>query len=251
MRDEEHLERLLKDCQARLSWQYRVASGDLRALRKALFLTYARSGPRKHELLRPYTTPDIPQNTEKLNEPLIRPTSFKLPLSGALEAIAKEQSRQKTRFMSSKDINLKRFLKDVLPKENIWGRPMPLARLENAKRRELSEITDRLYPPLSDEEFGRLQGLATGTIPCPPLPTRRTRLDGLPKLPKTTFAHKITPRTMCRLWTEVAAFSSTIQKNEETGAYKVTWGTGKYSTLGKPKAAGGNTDLFAQTIEPL
>ncbi|CAF9925206.1 MAG: hypothetical protein GOMPHAMPRED_003827 [Gomphillus americanus] len=253
VRDEEHLNKLLKDCRDRLAWLYRAASGDRKALRRALFLTYGRIGPRKHELLRPYTRPDIPKNSKELSKALTVPRSksFKLPLSRALEAIAREQGRQGSWALTPNETNVKRFLGDILPKKNIWGWSMPLNRLKNAKRKQSVELMNKLYPPLPDEEFKRLQGLATGTIPCPLLPTRRARLNGLPELPKTTISHRITPRTMRRLWSELVAFCSTIKKNEATGQYKVSWGVGKYSALNKPMAVGGNTSLFAQTIEPM
>ena len=220
IRDDEHLAECLEKCQEKLSWYYRAGNGDFKALTKALGYAYGRVGKRKHQLLAPYLQAEIPRNPKELEAALNPAPSLKLKLPQAVETILKQQGKQ-----SDVDISTGRYMKPVLPETNLWGRPMPQKRVVNAKKKMLLMLTEKILPPLPQEEFNRLQDLANGTIPCPVMPKRRKRLEGLGLLPKMTANHAITPRTMRRIWARLLLFCSTIQHDPAKGKWIVTWGS--------------------------
>lgn len=220
IRDEQHLAKCLKDCQESLSWLYRAGNGDYKALTKALWYAYGRMGKRKYLLLKPYIQPEVPKDPRELEQVLNPAPSLKLRLPKAIEAILRQQGKQ-----SIVDINTKKYLNPVLPETNIWGRSMPLKRVANAKKKLLLMLTEKILPPLPEDEFKRLQDLASGNLSCPIIPKRRRRLRGLPLLPNILANHTITPRTMQRIWARLLLFCSTIRHDPAKGNWIVTWGS--------------------------
>jgi len=147
-------------------------------LKKVLFLTYGRAGKRRRELIQDLCRPEentFPEDQAALEELISKPSekqSHGLDQNTKLQAFLKSQ-----RFNHPADSprNKVRNLELKVPEKNIWGRPMPLKRQANIKRKYWADLLNRLMPPLPRYEWERLRDLSTGAIPLDEHLPRRSR----------------------------------------------------------------------------
>ena len=224
IRDERHQVQCLHKCRQRISLLYRANGGEKAALTNVLLEAYGRIGKRKHELLKPYTQPDIPNNPDELQKPEQAIDSPILQLPEALKLLGRTQPKQHNATTHQHITKFAKYTKPVLPEKNIWGRPMPRKRIRNAKRRTYNELLKRLLPPLPQDEWDRLRGLAAGETSFPKLPLRRTRLPGLPELPVVEDGHNITRRFMQRLWGSLFVICPTMNFDAVKSKWQIAWG---------------------------
>ena len=165
---------LLRKCRKALCFLGRANAGDIPSLRKALQLTYGRSGQRKHALLRPWLEPEIPLNStavESLSASLSEPPRPRLSIPPALRAIAKAQHE---RGYAAKFSGIKH---PKLPAKNNWGRPMPRRRAGNMMRKAYLSLIRYILPPLPDAEYERVRSIAFGEQHVEPTIERRGSLS--------------------------------------------------------------------------
>ena len=155
--------RLLKDAQKGLKSLCRANHGHPQHLSKVLAMTYGRIGPRRHELLRQLKVPHSPVNFEALKDLLRQrsdPANQQVPHpSPQLLALLRSQmNRKETGYMRK----LPRQSEPEIPQMNAWGRPTPIKRVRNIKRRWYAKILSRIMPPLPETEWERLRKMALG-----------------------------------------------------------------------------------------
>ena len=226
-----------------LSLLRRANDGYLKPLHKVLSMTYGRSGKRRRELMEKLMAPEIPQNSEALENLVSEPKytrEWRPPAQ--LLALMKSQSAQ-VEYLGENKRRIK--TKAVIPKKNIWGKDMPESRVKNTTRRWYAKQVDSILPPLPENERQDLQALAAGEQEWWPIPRRtrvglpssievfeqnlrRTILDGPQK--GHTFGvyangrpHELTHRFMRRLWAYIYRHVPTMAYYPETQRWRVYW----------------------------
>jgi len=147
-------------------------------LKKALLLTYGRIGKRRRELITELLLPEetsIPEDDKALERLISEPVAeaaSKVDLHSKSSCLLRSQSTD-----ASADIARLRFrqLSLGMPKENIWGRPMPLKRTANAKKKHWANLMTKILPPVPIHEWNRLRDLAIGALPIEDPPPRRAK----------------------------------------------------------------------------
>lgn len=247
----------------------RANEGYLNPLERVLLLAYGRIGPRRHALLRDLLRMEPepqspllpteskknppPQNTAEVKQILLAPRPFdddwKPPT--ILIDLLRAQQKSKTVEDLRKGMRIKQ-LEPKVPEENAWGRPMPLVRRRNIRKKWFQNVTKSALPPLPEEDLKTLQGLIDGTVPWEP-PVRRTRIQeqqppsssspsyldarflacGPEKGP--TFhryasgrPHNITKRLMRRLWERIYTFVPLMDQHPTVPTRKTFTFTQKY-----------------------
>ena len=162
------------------------------------------------------------------------PGSQGVPLpSQQLMTLVKSQAKRKIVTMSRSTTPLK--IAPTIPEKNVWGRPMPVKRVRNLKRRWYAQTLDRIMPPLPEAEWNELRKLASGETRWEGPARRRSqseadnaghdtsrrgRVKGLVNSP-----HDITPRYMRRLWTKILAQCPTMKPHAmRKSGWEVSWG---------------------------
>ncbi|KAF2502259.1 hypothetical protein BU16DRAFT_521023 [Lophium mytilinum] len=194
-------EKLRKGRQA-LSLLRQANNGEHRPLRKVLLAAYGRTGRRRHELIQPLLQPAIPESSDALGAILKEtPANNKKPLqelyhddsrvlsffdaprgkSGdkaqiriskeypQLEAVIQANGQYRPR---SNPRHALRSVSLIAPTTNSWGRPMPVKRAKNMVRNWYKYAMERMLPPLPEQEWDRLHGLALGDIKWEPVSLR-------------------------------------------------------------------------------
>ena len=247
---------LFKTARRGLLFLQRANDGHPRHLGKILAMTYGRIGKRRHDLLQVLKVPDIPMDQGAL-EQMSHPASQGIPQpSRQLQALVKSQANRKLSFFSRTS---RPTLKPDIPEKNIWGRPMPMRRVRNMKRRWYGQVLDRVLPPLPEEEWIRLRGLASGDIRWEG-PIRQRGLDKRDGFNNGGFRgtltggqrflskpHQLTPRYMRRLWTKILAQCPLMKKTElAKSGWDIRWGDTKLSAeLSFQPVEEGNLAMFA------
>lgn len=227
-----------------LSLLQRANEGYLRPLERIMLLSYGRLGKRRHELLKPLLTPDMPPDSEAVTQMMQQPSSFEDGWQPPAIVVDLLKSQQKNGFISQ--FGIRPQVKTVVPKipaENAWGRPLPVCRRRNIRKRWYASALDSLLPPLPEEEAQLLQDLISGAQPWAPMKRRKgvssssstQSLDAkfLVEGPQKghTFEqfangrpHNITRRFMRRIWERLSCL---IPQMEITapGKAKFEWGT--------------------------
>lgn len=245
----------------------RANEGDRKMLLKVLSMAYGRTGKRRRELLQPLLpvqqqetdreasidkpedlNPSAPQPTIGAEEPgKQRPKGradgpvktqvkeYVNNLPATLRAIVQSQIAASPPAIARRN---PRRLGVEIPELNSWSKQMPDVRVKNQLSVWYASLLSTVQPPLPDEEWYRLRGLATGVDRAQPLIPRRTQLTPPPsvletvvtrgKLPDKFFrrhyAHKITPRFMQRLWAEVFSQCPLMTYDSAKDKWDVVWG---------------------------
>ncbi|RKF84099.1 hypothetical protein GcM3_001024 [Golovinomyces cichoracearum] len=163
----------------RLGVLTRAIGGDSDCFLKVLMIAYGRVGRRRRELIMKLLTDDpgdIPKDTAALIAMLNSGGNLEmmlesLNLKGGPKFNAFLKSQHKCRIKDVRDTI--KELEPNIPKENIWGRSLPLKRVTNIKKEWWSTVLKKLLPPVSIEEFERLKGLSTGRVPLTWFSARR------------------------------------------------------------------------------
>jgi len=231
---EERRTALLRTARQGLLFLQRANDGHPRHLGKILAMTYGRTGKRRHELLKTLKIPDVPTD-QAVIEKMSHPASQGLPHpSRQLQALVMSQARRALTFFSRSN---RPTLEPKIPEKNAWGRPMPIKRARNIKRRWYSETIDRVMPPLSETEWNQLQGLASGLTRWEGPVARRGRVkedDYKHETVRGTIhggssflssPHELTARYMRRLWTKIFAQCPLMKPDESRKmGWDIRWG---------------------------
>ena len=243
--DERDQVRCLHECRKKISFLYRAGIGDITALKRVLHNTYGRSGKRRHELLKPYLQPDVPKDSTTLQEPSKEVAFDVLDLPEALTLLGQSQSRQTIRGSTRDIVSFKKYTKPVLPATNTWGRSMPRKRVVNAKRQRYNKLLDKILPPIPEDEWIRLRGLAAGQISNDGPPPRRVRLAGLPELPSLRDRHILTTRFMRRLWANIFLQCPKMEWDAVKRKWSIVWGNVDEIRPKDARAVNGDSELFS------
>lgn len=246
---------LLKKARKGLVSLDRANHGHQAHLTKVLELTYGRIGPRRHVLLEALKVPDFPPNSSELSQVLKRmadPAEQNVPHpSEQLLSLAKSQAKRKESFAARKTL---RHVSPQIPATNSWGRPMPIKRVRNMKRRWYAYLLERVMPPLPEAEWDILHKLSLGKIPFYGPVTRRGPLSQQDNIGSRTFnrigttsrPHELTPRYMRRMWGNILKQCPCMHRRPErkTG-WEVRWADLKQeSGIGLQPIGGDITSLF-------
>ena len=233
--------RMLAQGRQELVFLKKANAGCTTSLQKVLELTYGRRGRRKHVLLKdvqlPQPMPMDNKDLERLVEALqsegnpMKSSKPRLPLfSDKFIALVKSQMRQKHALFSKP---VPKSNSPQVPETNTWGRPMPVVRVKNITKRWYADTLERLMPPLPEEEWKRLQGLATGREAWAKRPRRANGLhcsekesDVLngPSNSMMRASHDVNPRYMRRMWANVFVQCPLMRWNSDRMKWDVQWG---------------------------
>lgn len=234
---QQRLPSLLRTARRGLIFLCRANDGHMRHLGKILAMTYGRVGKRRHQLLKDLKIPDVPVDQaviEKLSEPGNQAVPHP---SEQLMTLIKSQAKRRLSDFSRSNTPRPKL---VIPEENSWGRPMPIRRVRNFKRRWYAETLDRIMPPLPEAEWNRLRMRASGQSPWEGPVTRRKwaggpddkerrhlvgeRVKG-PSTGSCSKPHNITTRYMRRLWAKISVQCPLIKPNAaKKSGWEVLWG---------------------------
>lgn len=231
-----------------LSVLRRANEGYSKPLEKVLRLSYGRIGKRRRELLATIVTPEVPPDNVAVADVLKKPGLFAdgwEPPSLVLALLKSQDSHFAIPRLGA--LPRVRSFAPPIPAQNSWGRPTPLSRRRNIRKRWYGAALDSLYPPLPDTELNILEGLMSGTMPWTPI--RRRKAIATPSAPKDLVAflaegpqkghtfrayaagrpHKITRRFMRRLWHRVSCLVPRISWNEAGQKHRIVWDSMKPS----------------------
>ena len=246
---------LIKTARKGLLYLRRANDGHPLHLGKILSMTYGRVGKRRHLLLKSLKIPDIPIDeaaVKRLSDP--REQGVPHP-SQQLMALIWSQSHRKLSLFSKSSHPTR--VPDI-PEKNSWGRPMPVRRVRNMKRRWYAEALNRIMPPLPEEDWNKLRKLASGETPWEgPVPRRGPdstagfkhdlmRYPGLVSSP-----HDLTPRYMKRLWAKIFAQCPLMRPNaSRRGGWEILWGeTRDAKRLALPLKSNGSMSPMFQGVD--
>ena len=213
----------------------RANDGHIPYLGKILEMTYGRVGKRRHQLLYTLKIPDAPVDQAAI-ERLSEPGNQDVPHpSERLMAMVKSQAKRRSSYLSRRNYA---EVKLEIPEKNSWGRPMPIKRVRNFKRRWYAETLDRIMPPLPEAEWENLRMRASGQSPWEGPIARRKWVGGPDDKgqshvvgehvrinTKHSNPHKITARYMRRLWANIFAQCPVMKPDgARNSAWEVLWG---------------------------
>jgi len=174
--DEALKKRLGKARQALRSLE-RAGNGNLVDLTEVLQLTYGRRGKRRRELLADLLQPDestIPANDAELEDLIRNPSgnlAERVSRSPRFKAFLLSQQQNQPAEMSRNKI---KRVTPKIPKENLWGRPLPRKLDASLRRRFWAATLDKLLPPVPLHDWNRLRDISTGVVPYEKLLSRRS-----------------------------------------------------------------------------
>ncbi|KAI9830599.1 MAG: hypothetical protein M1826_004625 [Phylliscum demangeonii] len=230
----------------------------------------------------PRTTPSKKPRKRKHTRPSPRPSPQPSPrtspsLWSRLWAVIQSQLRQRPPAVVKRE--LKRAT-PVLPAQNLWKRPLPKKREQNLRRKFYREMLDRVLPPLPEPAWDRLRRLATGAQPWTgPVPRRRRAAEADQAavsyldadflrypIDRQRFrlndggasVHRITARSMRRLWTQVLALCPVVRGRgselndgndhaaavSRAGRWQVEWATKPHNRQDLAPADPGQIETF-------
>ena len=262
-------EKLLQTARDGLAILLRANSGYKRALVKVLALTYGRTGKRRYELLSPLLVPDTPSNqtaVASLSASLATTTTLNVPPK--LQALLKSQAQQNRAGFDMK-LPIKQT-QPVIPKKDIWRRPVAIKRVRNIEKRWLRMILERAMPPLPEEEWERLRRLATGELRWEGPVQRRATVEEVTEEVESLFprgssvleeldeqmtflqskghkdsSHRINQRFMRRLWAHIFTQCPLMRYDARKKTWVFEWGAlGTDSGTDEAAAVNSQWDAF-------
>lgn len=131
-------------------------------------MTYGRVGKRRRQLVAQLTLENPPIESTMIYD--------QGPVLGSqLKALVISQMNYPDKSLKGDKLSLK----PRIPEINTWGRPVPVNRVRNLKSEWYAELLDIIMPPLPEEEWDRLRGLASGRTSWDgPVPRRKTVSTG-------------------------------------------------------------------------
>lgn len=243
--------RLRRAAKHTLSVLQRANEGYLKPLERVLQLSYGRIGKRRHELLEPLLTPEVPKDKDAVTDMIKQPPMFDegwQPPKIVTEIL--KSQLQNGLVVRTTVRPLVKNLQPKIPEENAWGRPLARCRRRNIRKRWYHAALDSILPPLPEDEVKILEGLLSGTHPWEPV-KRRKALSGPSSAqgfldakflavgpPKGhTFEkyvngrpHKITRRLMQGLWEQISILVPRMKWDESKNKWLFEWGSPKRGT---------------------
>lgn len=262
---QQRLPYLLRTAQKGLVFLRRANDGHMRHLGKILAMTYGRVGKRRHQLLKDLKIPDVPVDEATLKK-LSEPGTQAVPHpSERLMALVRSQARRRLTHFSRTSTPHPKL---EIPEKNSWGRPMPIKRVRNFKKRWYAETLDRIMPPLPEAEWEKLRMRASGQSLWEG-PVARRKWTGGPNDEGQTHLvgehvkgsskgacsnpHKITSRYMRRLWAKISAQCPVMKPNAaKRSGWEILWGDvlGHDTTqFGLGNGVGSEYDMFGGVDE--
>lgn len=238
--------RLRRAAKHTLSVLQRANEGYIRPLERVLYLSYGRIGKRRHELLEPILTPEVPKDKNAVTDMIKQPAMFEdgwQPPKIVVEILKSQHQNGLVGRMTPRP--LVKTLQPKIPEENSWGKPLAPCRRRNIRKRWYHAALDSLLPPLPEEEVKILDGLISGTHPWEPVKRRK----GPPGSPSTqqfldakflavgppkghTFEkyvngrpHRITRRFMRGLWEKISILVPRMKWDEAKNKWLFEWGS--------------------------
>jgi hypothetical protein len=289
----DRLPKLFEDAQKTLTALQNANHGHEIPLQKILRHAYGRAGKRRHELLRPLLElgpTEIPsvshwQFDEHPNQAVLpdiksirnlfiqrsreqkHPSPLRPFLPPRLQALIQSQVHASHPGFGPSTLR-KSDLTIRLPKQNIWGRPLPEKRRANVIRDWYQSVQDRALPPLPDHEWQRIKSLATGERSfAGSKPRRPMRLHGpvnssdtgqdllsiasksqtvqpVFSRPRMQSPHILTKRYMRRQWALIFAACSVMSWDANLNIWKVSFGSLELP-VEAPRAGESEQVLFA------
>lgn len=250
---------LIKTARKGVKYLQRANDGHQLHLGKILSMTYGRIGTRRHALLKSLKTPDtgIPVDQEAVERLITDPREQNVPQpSKQLMALIRSQARRKILHF---DRPSHPAVAPDIPEKNNWGRPMPVKRVRNIKRRWYASALDKVMPPLPEKEWHELRKLATGETPWEgPVPRRRQDKrrgfkDDLMRYPGLLSSpHMLTPRYMRRMWARIFGQCPLMEPSAKSrSGWYVKWGDMReYKKLAlPPKNHGTNPSAMFEGVD--
>ncbi|EKG14086.1 hypothetical protein MPH_08829 [Macrophomina phaseolina MS6] len=178
----------LKNAQKGLNFLRRANEGEAGPLQQLLFLTYGRSGRRRHDLMETLLVPDpisereavelwqaeveatldpslsiqgIPKAVTEVPRQVGKPHRYEIsPRYSKLRTLLESQ-RQSAHPVELRRAKLKSTYLEV-PLHNIWMRPFPRKREKNLVKKWYASVLDKVLPPLPEGDWERLRDLVSG-----------------------------------------------------------------------------------------
>ncbi|MCJ1443514.1 MAG: hypothetical protein MMC23_004012 [Stictis urceolatum] len=232
----------------------RANEGFPSALTVVLRHAYGRTGVRKYQLLQPYLAHDPPADSASLQDLMtqkVKAENEQGPsVPEGLRVIAVAQKSHNTNIPSTPI----RRVDALVPEKNAWGRPMPLCRVRNMRRKHLSELIELVMPPLSRSEWERLRDLALGQHPWGGFKPRRAgsgqnvwhRTRYLSRPRGSSGPRQMTARSMRREWERLFLQCSLIEKDAK-GKWTIQWG--RLARSGVPELAADESDGIFEGVD--
>jgi len=219
-----------------LSELRRANQGELKPLLKLLHLTYARTGKRRHEILRDFQYKP-PAHADNKPDTLPKLSSQHIALLDSQRLASPPNNvRPQLRSWSLK-----------IPETNSWERPLPKKRIAKITRDWYAKVLDRTVVPLPVQEWERLRDLALGKIkfkgPTPrrPMPAGSVSLPSslelalglvrlnspqavLDNVANSIHARELTARSMRRCWATVFAQCPVMTWDAKSEKWSIQWG---------------------------
>ncbi|ELR02091.1 hypothetical protein VC83_06629 [Pseudogymnoascus destructans] len=277
-----------------LSFLTRATNGDLPALTKVLQHTYGRAGQRRHTLLNTLLSKfsihdDAEQPTAvspAVQRVLVPPTEV-APRGGAMvpakphdapptvfERLLADQILQ---YPPRSNRSQLKMAYAPIPLENVFLRPTAAKREARLRKRWLTDTMERILPPLPEEEWDKLRGLATGVVEWEGAPKRRARVgleeEGGGRLLSVEYLkapirhahskvrkveidqrdrHELTPKYMQRMYAKIWELCPKARWDEELRDWVYTWGGTKIAAnRGEPKKVAQRDLSLFEGIEDL
>lgn len=178
-----HNEQRIKKARRALRTLEGACNGKKEDLRDILMRTYGRIGSRRRKLLADLTAlnrlveeNDVPKDDSALQDHIDNPAAK----SGG-GTVAYEPSTKLFEFMKSQQAHAPaeatggsiKKLRPVIPKTNIWMRPLPRKLEKSLRAKWWAEALNKICPPVPLAEWERIKGFATGELPLEKSPVRR------------------------------------------------------------------------------
>ncbi|PGG97381.1 hypothetical protein GX51_07351 [Blastomyces parvus] len=223
-----------------LSILSRANDGYVKPLERVLMLSYGRVGRRRHVLARPFLVPN--SSADKIPFRFILPPTCPPDWEPIPSLAALLKSQMQNRHLSA--INATPAIHErPQPKKSIWDGHVSKRKVRKATEKWYDMVIKSFLPPLPDQEWNTLHGLAVGKEPWS-LPKRRKRLDTNdtksaldaeflvfgPQKNHTFEAytdgrpHKITRKLMTSIWDRVLLATPLMTQDPETKSWTVRWG---------------------------
>lgn len=255
------------------------------ALKKVLLAVHGREGERKRMLLKHLLQPDeeaLPKDASALQDLIDKPVEANekanIPSQKLYNFIKNQQENQPLEVHKEKI----RQVKPKMPKENIWGRPLPAKLKESMQKKWWAVTLEKILPPIPRSEWERLRDLAIGAAPLEARPARRKpmpaeveelsadqkskellqyfqtparpKVNGLAQLAELHLPVKrndtkgldIQNRSIRRLYASIWSLSPTMTYDEVGKKWDIVWGGQKSRALEGviPKPTRAEEELF-------
>lgn len=232
-----------------LSVLRRANEGFSRPLEKVLFLSYGRTGRRRHELLAQLLTPEIPKDSTDLKKLLAQPAQY--DDGWEPPAIVKSLAASQMQNTVVATVRVRPLIKNLeapIPEHDSWGEEFAKSRKRNLRKRWYNTTLSSLLPPLPEKDLQILDGLISGTIPWEPIKRRKVTPPATPATSEgelftllargpekgRTFAeyangrpHTLTARFMRRQWRRLSALVPRQYWNPTSQRWRFMWDSPK------------------------